>query len=550
MKQASSIKIVVWRGLGTGYELADGVIENSGKDSQHVSDIMGCRSKDQQRRRNSVIPEVENQRYVIIQFMFVEPPLGLTYEDVLLVPRRSRITSRREVDTCSRFSRRIDLATPIVSANMDTVTEADMAIAMARLGGIGVIHRFMSVEQEVNQVRKVKRSESTFIENPYALRPTNTVGDALKLMEEHGITGILVTDEAGMLRGILTARDLLFQEEKHVRIEEVMTPRERLITAPLGTDVEEAKKMFARHKVEKLPLIDGEGKLRGLLTSKDIYKRVLFPNASKDDKGRLRVAAAVGVVGDFLERAQELHAAGADALVIDIAHGHSENAICALKMIRARLGSDVEIIAGNVATAEGVEDLAAEGADAIKVGVGPGSICITRIVAGVGVPQFTALVECVTAADKAGIPVIADGGIQASGDITKALGAGAATVMIGNLLAGTRESPGITINRDGRKFKICRGMASLEAAVQRQHRESTGLGLGEDLDSLVPEGVEAMVPFRGDVAEVVTQLVGGLRSGMSYCDARTVAELRQNARFIRMTEAGRRESNFHGVELV
>ncbi len=482
--------------------------------------------------------------------MFVEPPIALTYDDVLLVPRRSRIASRRNVDTCSPFSRRIQVATPVVSANMDTVTEADMAIAMARLGGIGVIHRFMSLETEAQQVRKVKRSESIFIENPYALHPNNTVGDALKLMDEQGITGILVTDEHGLLEGILTSRDLLFQEEMHVRIREVMTPRERLITAPVGTDVETAKRLFAKHKIEKLPLVDEHGKLKGLVTSKDIYKRVLFPNASKDDRGRLRVAAAVGVVGDYLERAEELQAAGADALVIDIAHGHSENALRALNAIRGKLGDAVELVAGNVATAEGVHDLAAAGADAIKVGVGPGSICITRIVAGVGVPQLSAVVECAEAGDKAGVPIIADGGIQASGDITKAMAAGASTVMIGNLLAGTRESPGVTITRGGRKFKICRGMASLEAAVQRQHRDSMGQGLGEDLDSVVPEGVEAMVPFRGDVAEVITQLVGGLRSGMSYCDARTIPELRRNAQFVRMTEAGRRESTFHGVELV
>ncbi|MHB8620979.1 MAG: IMP dehydrogenase, partial [Chloroflexota bacterium] len=399
-------------------------------------------------------------------------------------------------------------------------------------------------------VGKVKRSESMFIENPYALLPTNTVGDAFKLMDERGITGILVTDEHGVLQGILTARDLLFHEDMHVHIQDVMTPRERLVTAPVGTDVETARKLFARHKVEKLPLVDSAGKLCGLVTSKDIYKRVLFPNASKDDKGRLRTAAAVGVVGDYLERAQELCRAGADALVIDIAHGHSENALHALETIRASLGGRADLVAGNVATAEGVRDLAAAGADAVKVGVGPGSICITRIVAGVGVPQLTAVVECAEAGDKAGVPIIADGGIQASGDITKALAAGASVVMLGNLLAGTRESPGITINRDGRKYKVTRGMASLEAAVQRQHRESMGQGLGEDLDSLVPEGVEAMVPFRGEISEVITQLVGGLRSGMSYCDARTIPELRHNAQFIRMTEAGRRESTFHGVELI
>jgi IMP dehydrogenase len=480
----------------------------------------------------------------------LDPPLALTYDDVLLVPLRSRISSRRHVDTCSRFSRRIEIATPIVSANMDTVTEADMAIAMARLGGIGVIHRFMPVEAEAQQVRKVKRSESSYIENPYALHPHNTVGDALKLMDEQGITGILVTDEEGVLQGILTSRDILFQDDTHVRIKDCMTPREQLITAPIGTTVEEAKAIFAKHKIEKLPLVDGEGKLRGLVTSKDIYKRVLFPNASKDERGRLRVAAAVGVVGDYIERAQELHHAGADALVIDIAHGHSENCVRALESIRAKLGGEVEIVAGNVATAQGVHDLAAAGADAVKVGVGPGSICITRIVAGVGVPQLTAVLECADEADRMAVPIIADGGIQASGDITKALAAGASTVMIGNLLAGTRESPGLTVTRDGRKFKICRGMASLEAAVQRQHRESMGQGLGEDLDAVVPEGVEAMVPFRGEVSEVVTQLVGGLRSGMSYCDAATIPELRKKAKFVRMTEAGRRESAFHGVELV
>ncbi|MBV8084662.1 MAG: IMP dehydrogenase [Chloroflexi bacterium] len=482
--------------------------------------------------------------------MTQQPPLALTYDDVLLAPRRSRIASRRNVNTCSRFSRRIEIATPIISANMDTVTEADMAIAMARLGGIGVIHRFMSVETEASQVRKVKRAESTFIDNPFSLQPHNTIADALKLMDEHGITSILAVDDQGVLQGILTSRDLLFRDEMHLQIRDVMTPRERLITAPVGTTIDEAKKLFAKHKVEKLPLVDDDGKLRGLLTSKDLFKRVSFPNSSNDDRGRLRVAAAVGVVGDYIERAQELNAAGADALVIDIAHGHSENALRALDEIRAKLGNSVELIAGNVATAEGVHDLAEAGADSIKVGVGPGSMCITRIVAGVGVPQLTAVMECAEAADKAGVPIIADGGIQASGDITKALAAGASTVMIGNLLAGTRESPGVTVTRNGRKFKICRGMASLEAAVQRQHRESMGQGLGEDLDSLVPEGVEAMVPFRGEVSEVVSQMVGGLRSGMSYCDAQSIPELRKNARFVRMTEAGFRESTFHGVELV
>jgi IMP dehydrogenase len=473
---------------------------------------------------------------------------GLTYGDVLLVPRYSDVRSRKDVNTSVRLTRRITLHIPIVSANMDTVTEAEMAIAMARHGGIGIIHRFNTVEQQVNHVRQVKRSESFVIENPYTIGPSSTVGQAREMLEDRNITGLPVVDGDGELVGLLSSRDILFVHDDTRLVSDVMTARARLITAPIGTTVREAEDILQTHKVEKLPLVDDENRLKGLITLRDILKRTLYPESSKDEKGRLLVGAAIGVAGDYLERAGELVQAGCDVLVLDIAHGHSANAIEAVRAIRNRLGS-VDLIAGNVATAEGVRDLVEAGTDGVKVGVGPGSICITRIVTGVGVPQLTAVMDCVREAERYGVPIVADGGVRESGDVTKALAAGASTVMIGNLLAGTRESPGVTVVRNGRRFKASRGMASAEAALERRRREKPGWEGETDLTEVVPEGVEGLVPFKGDMADVLVQLVGGLRSGMSYLGARTLEQLRDNAQFVQVTAAGIGESQPHDIEL-
>jgi IMP dehydrogenase len=473
---------------------------------------------------------------------------GLTYDDVLLLPRYSTIRSRRDVDTSTRLTKRISLRMPIVSANMDTVTEAEMAIAMARHGGIGIIHRFNTVEQQVSQVKAVKRSESFVIENPFTISPDATVGDARELLDQHHITGLPVVDAANKLLGLLSGRDILFVNDDSRRVRDCMTPGEKLVTASVGTTITQAEGILERYKVEKLPLVDDSGTLAGLITLRDILKRTLHPESSKDQKGRLLVGAAIGVVGDFLERAQELLNAGCDVLVVDIAHGHSENAIHAVCELRKRLG-DIDLIAGNVATAAGTRDLIEAGVDAVKVGVGPGSICITRVVTGVGVPQLTAVMDSVDEADKYGVPIIADGGVRASGDVSKAIAAGASTVMCGNTLAGTRESPGVVVVRNGRRFKASRGMASATATLERRRREKSGWEGETDLSDVVPEGVEGMVPFKGDVAEVLVQLVGGLRSGMSYLGARTLAEFRDNAEFIQITGASLRESEPHDIEL-
>lgn len=470
--------------------------------------------------------------------------IGLTFDDVLLVPRRSAVSTRRQVNTRTQLCRGIDLAIPIVSASMDTVTEGTMAIAMAREGGVGIIHRFLPIEEQIAEVRRVKRAESVVIDTPYTLPPDGTVGQAAAFMDEHGSAGILVIDRERRLLGIVTARDVLFKDGTADRpITTVMTPRERLITAPAGTPVEEAKQILHRHRIEKLPLVDQAGRLVGLITSRDIQSRLRYPQATKDARGRLRVGAAIGVRGDYLERAEALVAAEVDALVIDIAHGHSDLSFATIEAVRKRCGA-VPLIAGNVATAEGTRDLIARGVDGVKVGVGPGSTCTTRIVTGSGVPQLTAILECAQAAAGSGVPVIGDGGIRSSGDLVKALAAGAATVMLGNLLAGTEESPGASVNRNGRQFKLYRGMASLWASAERRDMPQ------EDdlLSEIVPEGVEALVPYRGRVAGVLAQLVGGLRSGMSYCGATTLPELHANAKFIRMTDAGVRESMPHDVD--
>ena len=470
-------------------------------------------------------------------------PLGLTFDDVLLVPRRSAVSTRRQVSTSTRLCRGIDLAIPVVSASMDTVTEAAMASAIAREGGIGIIHRFLPIAEQVAMVRRVKRAESVVIDAPYTVRPEATVGHAAAFMEEHGSAGILVIDRDRRLLGIVTARDVLFEDHAGRPITTVMTPRERLITAPAGTPVEEAKQILHRHRIEKLPLVDAEGRLVGLITSRDIQSRLRYPDATKDQKGRLRVGAALGVRGDYLERAEALVADEVDVLVVDIAHGHSDLSLKTVEAVRARC-PDVPLIVGNVATAEGTRDLIACGADGIKVGVGPGSTCTTRVVTGAGVPQLTAVLECSAAAAAAGTPIIADGGIRGSGDLVKALAAGAEAAMLGNLLAGTEESPGASVTRGGRQYKVYRGMASLWTSAERRDMPQDD----ELLSEIVPEGIEAMVPYRGKVAAVLAQLIGGLRSGMSYCGATTLGELRANARFIRVTEAGVREGMPHDVD--
>ncbi|GBC69166.1 Inosine-5'-monophosphate dehydrogenase [archaeon HR01] len=473
--------------------------------------------------------------------------VGLTFDDVLILPRRSSVVSRSEVSTHTHLTRRIRMAIPLVSAAMDTVTEADMAIAMARCGGIGVIHRFNTVEEQVGHVRKVKRAENIAIEEPYTIGPEATVAEAEEMMETRDVSGLLVVDEDRRLLGILTRRDILFRAPLE-RVGKCMTPRERLVTAPPTIGLEEAKKLFMEYKVEKIPLVDGEGRLAGLITSLDLVKKTMYPEATRDGRGRLAVAAAIGVRDEAFSRAEALVEAQADVLVIDVAHGHSEQVIRLLRRLRSVYGDDLEVVAGNVATPEGVEDLASAGASAVKVGVGPGSVCTTRIVAGVGVPQLTAVMMCAEAGERMGVPVIADGGIRSSADLVKALAAGASSVMVGRLLAGTDESPGSVVVRDGRKMKIYRGMASLFAMMKKDGRYGDDK-LQDALEySYMAEGVEAYVPYRGSVQDVVSQLVAGLRSGLSYVGARNLSELRERAVFIRMTEAGMRESKPHSIE--
>ncbi|MFW9928562.1 MAG: IMP dehydrogenase [Candidatus Thorarchaeota archaeon] len=485
--------------------------------------------------------------------------IGLTFDDVLLVPKRFSGTSRSKISTKTNFSRKISLNIPIISSNMDTVTEANMAIILAREGGMGVIHRFMPINDQVQECVRVKRSESIVIDRPYTLLSSATLFDAKKLMKDKDVSGILITSKDGILEGILTHRDLKFETNYSQQIEKIMTQKNKLITAPPTTSLEEAKSILSNNKIEKLPLIENNGRLVGLITASDIEKRQLSPNATKDNKGRLRVAAAIGVKDDYLERAKALLEVSVDSIVVDIAHGHSDLAINTVKRLRKEFGNEIDICAGNVATKDGTSDLIAAEVDSIKVGVGPGSICVTRIVAGSGVPQITAIMDCAEVAADAGVPLISDGGIRTSGDIAKALAAGASTVMIGNLLAGTTESPGSPIIRNGRKYKVIRGMASLGASLGRQSREKEAVekkGSFDDMDiddfasSVVPEGVEAMVPFRGNAKEILTQLVGGLRSGISYCGATSLEEMRKKAEFIQVTFAGLKESRSHDVETV
>ncbi|MGC8856006.1 MAG: IMP dehydrogenase [Anaerolineae bacterium] len=479
--------------------------------------------------------------------MKILPDLALTYDDVLLVPQFSDVVSRRTLSTQTRLTPKISLQIPIVSANMDTVTESEMAIAMAREGGIGIIHRFMSIEEQVHQIERVKKMESYVVEQPLMMSVSHTVGDVKRVVEETYTGGILIVDGGERLVGIVTTRDLLFEEDESKPISEIMT--RRVITAPPGTTLEEAEKILHAHRIEKLPLVDENNRVVGLITLKDIMKMQEFPKATKDERGRLAVGAAVGVKPSELKRVERLLEAGADCIVVDIAHGDSQQEIEIIRAIRKDF-PQAQIIGGNVATAEGTQRLIDAGADAVKVGVGPGSICITRIVAGAGVPQLTAVMNCAAVARPQGIPIIADGGIRTSGDLVKALAGGASTVMIGSLLAGTDESPGLLMTRKGHRYKVSRGMASLQANLARKMREGGGEITQEEIEDYVSEGVEAAVPYRGSVREVIRHLVGGLQSGMSYCNAHSVDELYERAVFVRMTEVGLAESRPHDVEVL
>lgn len=469
---------------------------------------------------------------------------GLTFDDVLLVPGESEVLPK-DVSLKVSLTNKITLNIPIISAGMDTVTESDMAISMARQGGIGVIHKNMSIEQQAEQVDKVKRSENGVITKPFFLTPEHQVFDAEHLMGKYRISGVpIVNNEEDLkLVGIITNRDMRFIHDYSTSISEVMT-KENLVTAPVGTNLEEAQLILQKHKIEKLPLVDGEGKLQGLITIKDIEKIIEFPRSAKDQYGRLLVAAAVGVTADSMKRVEMLVKAEVDAIVLDTAHGHSKGVLDMVKQIRAAY-PDLDIIAGNVATAEGTRALIEAGADVVKVGIGPGSICTTRVVAGVGVPQITAIYDCATEARKHGKAIIADGGIKYSGDMVKALAAGGHVVMLGSLLAGVSESPGETEIFQGRRFKVYRGMGSV-AAMEKGSKDRY---FQEDAKKFVPEGIEGRIPYKGPLADTIYQLIGGLRSGMGYCGTKDLEELREKSQFVRMTGAGLKESHPHDVQI-
>jgi IMP dehydrogenase len=473
----------------------------------------------------------------------IRPKLGLTFDDVLLVPRHSAVHPR-EVSTRTRLTRSILLNIPLISAAMDTVTEADMAIAMARAGGIGVLHKNMTVERQSAEVDRVKRSESGMIMNPITLGPDRPLREAYALMRRFKISGVPIVDGQGRLVGIITNRDLQFERNLDQPIREAMT-KDKLITAPVGTGLDEAERILARHRIEKLPVVDAQGVLKGLITVKDIFKRREHPLANKDQHGRLRVAAAVGGGADAVARAKSLVGAGVDVIVVDSAHGHSEGVLATVDQLRESY-PDIQLVAGNVATEAGARELVRRGADAIKVGIGPGSICTTRVVTGVGVPQVTAILDSLRGADD--VPIIADGGIKYSGDVVKALASGASSVMMGSMLAGTEESPGESVLAEGRRFKMIRGMGSLSAmqdgSADRYFQE------GEMAASkMVPEGIEGRVPYRGPVSDVLYQMVGGLRSGMGYCGVSTIPQLQCDVEMIQITTAGLRESHPHDVTI-
>ena len=469
---------------------------------------------------------------------------GLTFDDVLLIPRKSEVLPH-DVDTSTQLTQKIRLNIPLVSAAMDTVTEARLAVALAQEGGIGIVHKNLSVEEQAGEVEKVKRSESGMIVDPVTLNPDALIQEALDIMTRYRISGVPIVDGEQRLVGILTNRDLRFEKNVDRKVRDVMTSK-GLVTAPLGIQLEEAQEILQQHRIEKLPVVDGRGVLKGLVTVKDIEKKIQYPHACKDDLGRLRVGAAVGVGGDSDERIAALIEKNVDVVVIDTAHGHSRGVLDAVSRFKEKY-PDQDLIAGNIATREAASDLIAAGADAIKVGMGPGTICTTRIIAGIGVPQITAIMDCVSAARESNIPVIADGGITQSGEITKAIAAGANVVMIGYLFAGTDESPGETVIYQGRTFKVYRGMGSL-GAMQRGSKDRYFQG-DVELDKLVPEGIEGQVPYKGSISGFIYQLVGGLRSGMGYCGTPTIDALRNEAKFVRATTAAVRESHAHDVSI-
>lgn len=482
-------------------------------------------------------------------------PLGLAYDDVLLVPRKSSVKSRSDVSTKTLVSRNISLAIPFVSSNIDTVTESQMAIAMAKLGGIGIIHRFMSIENQVEKVMRVKRSEGFIMGTPLTLTPDTTAKEARAFMKKRQVSSAVIVNTNNKVLGLVSERDMWFLDDESVRLKDLMTPASKLITARVNVSLSDARKLFRTHKVEKLPLVSSDGTLKGLITSRTVLNEDIYPKATKDEKGRLRVGAAVGIVDDYLERTQDLIRAGVDIIVADVAHIHSTHGLAAVKRLR-KVCERVDLIAGNVATKEAARDLARLHCDGVKVGIGPGGICITRIVAGAGYPQFSAIAECAPTLHAAKIPLIADGGTNYSGDMPKAIAAGASCCMIAGWLAGTDESPGSIIYRKGGKFKVHRGAASFSAVASRKisgvsgqiRKELSEREIEEQLEEIVPEGVESFVPYKGPVKDVIHQLVGAVKSGMSYCNAKTVADMWKNARFVRITAAGMRESTQHNVD--
>jgi IMP dehydrogenase len=468
---------------------------------------------------------------------------GLTFDDVLLVPAYSEVLPR-EVNISTFLTRKIKLNTPIVSAAMDTVTEATLAIAIAREGGIGILHKNMTIEQQADQVRKVKRSESGLILDPITLQPTNTIGDALKLMRDNKIGGIPIIDANNILVGMLTNRDLRFEKDRSKSVKDVMTAMP-LVTAPKGTTMAQAEDILQENKIEKLPIVDENNKLIGLITYRDLLQHKSYPNAVKDEYGRLIVGAAVGVTADILDRVQALVNAGVDVITLDSAHGHSKGIMDTLRKVKSAY-PELQVIAGNVATAAGAKALVDAGADAVKVGIGPGSICTTRIVTGIGAPQLTAVMECAQALKGTGVPVIADGGIRYTGDLVKAIAAGASCIMAGSVLAGTEESPGDTIIYEGRKFKAYRGMGSIDA-MQSGSKDRYFQDAEDDVKKLVPEGIVGRVPYKGTVSEIIYQFIGGLKAGMGYCGTPTIEDMQDKAQFIRITSASMAESHPHGV---
>ena len=470
---------------------------------------------------------------------------ALTYDDVLLVPAKSNVLPR-DVSVRTRLTRNIELNIPLISAAMDTVTESEMAIAIAREGGIGILHKNMPIARQTEEVDRVKRSESGMILHPVTVQPDQKVSDVLSLMNKYKISGVPVVDGSNKLIGIITNRDLRFEPDEDQLVAEIMT-HDNLVTAPMGTTLEQAERILQKHKVEKLPVVDQRGVLNGLITFKDIQKKRRHPNACKDKHGRLRVGAAVGVTADTVDRVASLIKAGVDLIIVDTAHGHSQGVLQTVKLLRKRFSS-LELIAGNAGTGEATKDIIRAGADAVKVGIGPGSICTTRVVAGVGVPQITALLECSKVATRMNVPIIADGGIKQTGDIAKAIAAGADCVMIGGLFAGVDESPGEKVLYEGRSYKLYRGMGSIEA-MRQGSKDRYFQDTEDDLQKLVPEGIEGRVPYKGPLGDTVYQMVGGLRAAMGYCGARTIAELKSNAQFMRMTDAGLRESHPHDVSI-